>query len=72
MLLKNLYIINFKVFENLNLQFKPEFNLILGDNGVGKNIGTRSGNRCDIWFSNRDGRYSYTQYLKHCVPDNWY
>lgn len=36
MLLKNLHIINFKMFEDLNLQFKPGFNLILGDNGVGK------------------------------------
>ena len=24
------------MFEDLNLQFKPGFNLILGDNGVGK------------------------------------
>lgn len=36
MLLKNLHIMNFKMFEDLNLQFKPGFNLILGDNGVGK------------------------------------
>lgn len=36
MKLKNLYISNFRMFEQLKLVFEPGFNLILGDNGVGK------------------------------------
>lgn len=36
MLLKKLEISNFKMFENLKLNFEPGFNLLLGDNGVGK------------------------------------
>lgn len=36
MKLTNLTISNFKMFEHLNLIFEPGFNLILGDNGVGK------------------------------------
>ena len=36
MILKKLTISNFKMFENLELYFEPGFNLILGDNGVGK------------------------------------
>lgn len=36
MKLKNLYISNFRMFEQLKLVFEPWFNLILGDNGVGK------------------------------------
>lgn len=36
MILKKLHIYNFKLFEDIELQFKPGFNLILGDNGVGK------------------------------------
>ena len=34
--LKKLTISNFKMFERLELFFEPGFNLILGDNGVGK------------------------------------
>ena len=36
MILKKMQISNFKMFENLCVNFKPGFNLILGDNGVGK------------------------------------
>ncbi len=36
MILKKLNISNFKMFEHLELIFEPGFNLILGDNGVGK------------------------------------
>lgn len=36
MVLKKLAISNFKMFEHLELIFEPGFNLILGDNGVGK------------------------------------
>lgn len=36
MLLKKLSISNFKMFEQLDLQFEQGFNLLLGDNGVGK------------------------------------
>lgn len=36
MVLKNLAISNFKMFEHLELVFEPGFNLLLGDNGVGK------------------------------------
>ncbi len=36
MILRKLDISNFKIFEHLNLIFEPGFNLILGDNGVGK------------------------------------
>ena len=36
MILKKLNISNFKMFESLQLSFEPGFNLILGDNGVGK------------------------------------
>lgn len=36
MILKELTISNFKMFEHLKLVFDPGFNLILGDNGVGK------------------------------------
>lgn len=36
MTLKRLQISNFRMFENLKLVFEPGFNLILGDNGVGK------------------------------------
>ena len=36
MVLKNLNISNFKLFDHLELIFEPGFNLILGDNGVGK------------------------------------
>lgn len=36
MLLTELSISNFKMFEQFDLSFKPGFNLILGDNGVGK------------------------------------
>lgn len=36
MILKKLKIINFKMFEHLDLEFKTGFNLIIGDNGVGK------------------------------------
>ena len=36
MKLKNLYISNFRMFEQLKLVFEPGLNLILGDNGVGK------------------------------------
>lgn len=36
MVLKKLGITNFKMFKCLNLVFEPGFNLILGDNGVGK------------------------------------
>ena len=34
MLLKNLHILNFKMFEDLNLQFKPGFNLKARASGV--------------------------------------
>ncbi len=36
MLLKKLNISNFKMFEHLELNFESGFNLLLGDNGVGK------------------------------------
>ncbi|MCX4327712.1 MAG: ATP-binding protein [Lachnospiraceae bacterium] len=36
MVLKKITISNFKMFEHLELVFEPGFNLILGDNGVGK------------------------------------
>lgn len=36
MILKKLHITNFKMFEEIKLEFKPGFNLLLGDNGVGK------------------------------------
>lgn len=36
MILKKLNISNFKMFDNLELHFEPGFNLLLGDNGVGK------------------------------------
>ena len=36
MILKKLHISNFKMFEKITLEFKPGFNLLLGDNGVGK------------------------------------
>ncbi len=36
MVLKKITISNFKMFEHLELAFDPGFNLILGDNGVGK------------------------------------
>ncbi len=36
MILRKLGISNFKMFENLELFFEPGFNLLLGDNGVGK------------------------------------
>lgn len=36
MILKKLHISNFKMFEDIDFEFKPGFNLILGDNGVGK------------------------------------
>lgn len=36
MILKKLHISNFKMFEEITLEFKPGFNLLLGDNGVGK------------------------------------
>lgn len=36
MVLKELEILNFKMFEHLKLIFEPGFNLLLGDNGVGK------------------------------------
>lgn len=36
MILKKLHISNFKMFEDMELEFTPGFNLILGDNGVGK------------------------------------
>lgn len=36
MILKKLELSNFKMFESLSLNFEPGFNLILGDNGVGK------------------------------------
>lgn len=36
MILKKLELSNFKMFESLSLNFNPGFNLILGDNGVGK------------------------------------
>lgn len=36
MILKKLGISNFKMFQNLELNFEPGFNLLLGDNGVGK------------------------------------
>lgn len=36
MILKKLGISNFKMFQNLELSFEPGFNLLLGDNGVGK------------------------------------
>lgn len=36
MILKKLHITNFKMFEEIELEFKSGFNLILGDNGVGK------------------------------------
>lgn len=36
MILKELHISNFKMFEDIDFEFKPGFNLILGDNGVGK------------------------------------
>ena len=34
--LKKLCISNFKMFDHLELFFSPGFNLLLGDNGVGK------------------------------------
>lgn len=36
MILKKLHICNFKMFKEITLEFKPGFNLLLGDNGVGK------------------------------------
>lgn len=36
MVLRELGILNFKIFEHMKLVFEPGFNLILGDNGVGK------------------------------------
>ena len=36
MILKKLHISNFKMFEEITLEFKPGFNLLIGDNGVGK------------------------------------
>ena len=36
MILKKLNISNFKMFNQLELSFEPGFNLLLGDNGVGK------------------------------------
>lgn len=36
MVLKKLVVSNFKMFEHLELKFEKGFNLILGDNGVGK------------------------------------
>lgn len=36
MILKKLSISNFKLLEHLDLVFEPGFNLLLGDNGVGK------------------------------------
>ena len=36
MILKKLHVSNFKMFEEVGLEFKPGFNLLLGDNGVGK------------------------------------
>lgn len=36
MILKKLNISNFKMFKSLELNFEPGFNLLLGDNGVGK------------------------------------
>ena len=36
MILRELRISNFKMFEDMELIFEPGFNLILGDNGVGK------------------------------------
>lgn len=36
MVLKKLSISNFKMFDALELCFEPGFNLLLGDNGVGK------------------------------------
>lgn len=36
MILKNLHITNFKLFEEIEFEFESGFNLILGDNGTGK------------------------------------
>ena len=36
MILKKLRVSNFKMFEELELSFEPGFNLLIGDNGVGK------------------------------------
>lgn len=38
MILKKLHISNFKMFEEITLEFKPGFNLLIGDNGVGKTM----------------------------------
>lgn len=36
MYLEKLEISNYKMFDNIKLEFEPGFNIILGDNGVGK------------------------------------
>lgn len=36
MYLKEIEISNFKMFKDTKISFKPGFNLLLGDNGVGK------------------------------------
>ena len=36
MYLKELEVSNFKMFDNIKLEFEPGFNILLGDNGVGK------------------------------------
>lgn len=36
MILKKIKVSNFKMFDELELSFEPRFNLLLGDNGVGK------------------------------------
>ena len=36
MILKQFHISNFKMFDDLKLNFESGFNLLLGDNGVGK------------------------------------
>ena len=36
MFLKNITISNFRAIENMNLEFQEGFNIVIGDNGVGK------------------------------------
>lgn len=36
MYLKELEVSNFKMFDNIKLEFEPGFNILLADNGVGK------------------------------------
>ena len=63
MYLEKLEISNYKMFDNIKLEFEPGFNIILGDNGVGKTDNFRSSFSGYFGVFNGNGRCTDKKHL---------